>query len=152
VIEPLDEHLDHYERILVSNLALGVQACYRGPRLYDTDRTKAMLTKWVGWFKKYRDILESDMIHGRRADGRDLDWMLHVNPKLKEKGMLVIFNPLNHEVTKTIKVPLYYTGLTNTAAVSHKGTNPVAMKLARDYTIKLKVTIPANGMTWYVLR
>ena len=39
-IEPLDEHLDHYERMLVSNLALGVQACYRGPRLYDTERTR----------------------------------------------------------------------------------------------------------------
>ena len=42
-IEPLDEHLDHYERMLTSNLALGVQACYRGPRLYDTERTKALL-------------------------------------------------------------------------------------------------------------
>lgn len=27
IIEPLDEHLDHYERILTANLALGVQAC-----------------------------------------------------------------------------------------------------------------------------
>ena len=54
-IEPLDEHLDHYERMLVSNLALGVQACYRGPRLYDTDRTKAMVKGWVCWFKAHRD-------------------------------------------------------------------------------------------------
>ena len=93
-IEPLEQHLDHYERMLVSNLALGVQACYRGPRLYDTDRTEAMVGTWVDWFKAHRDILESDLIHGRRADARDLDWMLHVNPKLKEKGMLVVFNPL----------------------------------------------------------
>ncbi len=42
-IEPLDQHRDHYERMLASNLALGVQACYRGPRLYDTDRTKTMV-------------------------------------------------------------------------------------------------------------
>ena len=34
-IEPLDQHLDHYQRMLDSNLALGVQACYRGPRLFD---------------------------------------------------------------------------------------------------------------------
>ena len=67
-IEPLDEHLEHYERMLTSNLALGVQACYRGPRLYDTDRTKAMVKQWVDWFKQYRNILESDMIHGRRAE------------------------------------------------------------------------------------
>ena len=94
-IEPLDEHLDHYERMLVSNLALGVQACYRGPRLYDTPRTQAMVQRWVSWFKAHRDILESDLVHGRRADARDLDWMLHVNPALEEKGLLVVFNPLD---------------------------------------------------------
>src|SRR5690606_36701486 len=69
-VEPLDEHLDHYEKIMMSNFALGVQACYRGPRLYDTDRTRAMVQRAVAWYKQYRDILESDIIHGRRADGR----------------------------------------------------------------------------------
>ena len=150
-IEPLDQHLDHYQRMLTSNLALGVQACYRGPRLYDTDRTKAMLKHWVDWFKKYRDILESDMIHGRRADGRDIDWMLHVNPTLKHKGMLVVFNPLKQEVTKTLKVPLYYAGLTETADVSHEGVKVAKYPLARDFTIDLPITIPAEGMTWFVI-
>ncbi|MCP4645135.1 MAG: hypothetical protein GY851_32135, partial [bacterium] len=101
-IEPLDEHRDHYRRMLDSNLALGVQACYRGPRLYDTDRTKAMVKRWVDWFKKYREILESDIIHdaSRRADGRDLDWFFHANSGLKEKGMLVVYNPLDRATTK----------------------------------------------------
>ena len=70
-IEPLREHLDHYELMLVSNLACGVQACYRGPRLYDCDETAAMVKAQVDWYKRHRDILESDVIHGRRADGRD---------------------------------------------------------------------------------
>ena len=65
-IEPLDEHLDHYERMLVSNLALGVQACYRGPRLYDTPHT-GDAAALGSWFKAHRDILESDLVHGRRA-------------------------------------------------------------------------------------
>ena len=150
-IEPLDKHRDHYERMLYSNLALGVQACYRGPRLYDTDATKALVKKWVDWFKQYRDILESDLIHGRRADGRDLDWMLHVNPALEHKGMLVVFNPLQTEVTKTLKVPLYYTGLTETVKVSAMGAKPIEHELARDYTIDLPVTVSAEGMTWYVI-
>ena len=150
-IEPLDQHRDHYERMLTSNLALGVQACYRGPRLYDTDATKALVQKWVDWFKTYRNILESDVIHGRRADGRDLDWMLHVNPKLTQKGMLVVFNPLKQEVTKTVKVPLYYTGLTEAAKVSAMGAKPAAYPLARDYSIDLPVTVPAEGMSWYVI-
>jgi hypothetical protein len=150
-IEPLEEHLDHYERMMMGNLALGVQACYRGPRLYDTDRTKAMVQRSVGWFKAHRDILESDLIHGRRADARDLDWMLHVNPKLKEKGMLVVFNPLNQPVQKTLRVNLYYTGLTRTARVRFQDQKAKTIKLNRDYTIELPVQVPAQGMSWYVV-
>ncbi len=150
-IEPLDQHLDHYERMMESNLALGVQACYRGPRLFDTDRTKAMVKSKVDWFKAHRDILESDLIHGHRADARDLDWMLHVNPKLKEKGMLVVFNPLNEPVTKKLRVNLYYTGLTTSARLREKGGAAKRFKLARDYTVEVPVTVPAQGMNWFVV-
>jgi hypothetical protein len=149
-IEPLDEHLDHYERMLFSNLALGVQACYRGPRLYDTDRTRAMVKRWVDWYKQYRDILESDLIHGRRADGRDLDWMLHVNPRLKHKGMIVVFNPTNDPVERTLPVNLYYTGLTETAQVSSGGEQQ-EISIARYFTAPIPVAVPANGFAWYVL-
>ena len=150
-IEPLDEHLDHYGRMIESNLALGVQACYRGPRLFDTERTKAMVKGKVDWFKAHRDILESDLIHGRRADAVDLDWMLHVNPKLKEKGLLVVFNPLNEPVTKKLRVNLYYTGLADSARVREKGGPAKGFKLARDYTVELPVTVSAQGMNWYVV-
>lgn len=150
-IEPLDQHLDHYERMMESNLALGVQACYRGPRLFDTERTKAMVKSKVDWFKAHRDILESDLIHGRRADARDLDWMLHVNPRLKEKGMLVVFNPLNEPVTKKLRVNLYYTGLTDSARVREQGGSAKRFKLARDYTAEIPVTVKAQGMNWFVI-
>lgn len=150
-IEPLNDHLDHYERMLVSNLALGVQACYRGPRLYDTPRTRDMVTRWVQWYKQHRDILESDLIHGHRADGRDLDWMLHANPKLKEKGLLAVFNPLNHEVIRTLQVNLYYTGLSKTAHVRDSLGNVRSRKLNRDYTMDLPVKVPAQGMSWWVI-
>ena len=151
-IEPLDEHLDHYERMLTSNLAMGVQACYRGPRLYDTDRTKAVVKQWVEWFKKYRDILESDVVHGRRADGRDLDWMLHVNPMLKQKGMLVVFNPLKEPAERTLHVNLYYTGLTDAATIRQQEGEPRTVALARDYTVEIPVKVPAEGFTWFVIQ
>lgn len=149
-IEPLDRHLDHYERMIESNLALGVQACYRGPRLFDSDRTRVMVKAKVEWFKAHRDILESDLIHGRRADARQLDWMLHVNPKLKEKGMLVVFNPLDEPVTTTLKVNLYYTGLSETAQVREQGGRARTVNLARDYTVEIPVTVPAQSMNWQV--
>ncbi|MFV1968409.1 MAG: hypothetical protein ACC628_23540 [Pirellulaceae bacterium] len=31
---------------------MGVQACYRSPRLYDTDGTKTLVMTWVDWFKE----------------------------------------------------------------------------------------------------
>ncbi len=150
-IEPLDEHLDHYERMLSSNMALGVQSAYRGPRLYDTDRTRRMVKQWVDWYKQHRDILESDIIHGRRADGQDIDWMLHVNPNLQEKGMLVVFNPLDRAIEKTLRIPLYYTGLETEASISHEGHDTSSYGLSRDYHVELRVQVPAQGMTWYVI-
>ena len=150
-IEPLDKHRDHYERMLYSNLALGVQACYRGPRLYDTDRTRDLVKKWVTWFRKYRGILESDIIHGRRADGRDIDWLLHVNPKLKHKGILVVFNPLDRPAEKTLKVNLYYTGLTEAAQIRERETPAKSYKLDRQYNVRVPVKVAAQGMTWFVI-
>ena len=150
-IEPLSEHLDHYRHMLESNLALGVQACYRGPRLFDSEVTRSMVKGEVDWFKAHRDILESDLIHGRRADARDLDWMLHVNPSLKEKGMLVVFNPLNEPVRKVLKPNLYYTGLTQTARLRERGGKAQRLPVGRDGRVEVSVTVPAQGMNWWVI-
>ncbi len=149
-IEPLNEHCDHYETMLKSNLGLGVQACYRGPRLYDTEKTRAMVAKTVAWYKKHRDILESDLIHGRRADGKDLDWMLHVNPRLKTKALMSIYNPTMEPITKTIRVPLYYSGLRGSARTQLGEQKAQAVKLDNGQRANVTVTVPANGFE-YVL-
>jgi hypothetical protein len=151
-IEPLDKHVDHYRQMLESNLGMGVQACFRGPRLFDTDRTKEMLKQKVAWFKKYRNILESDVIHGRRPDGRNLDWMLHVNPSLKQKGMLLVYNPTKSELSETIRVNLYYTGLETEASIIEQGDLPAKeFMLERDYTIELPVSVEPESMSWFVI-
>lgn len=150
-IEPLNEHLDHYQAMMHGNLGMGVQACYRGPRLFDTDATKTMVQDTVDWYKKYRDILESDMVHGRRADGRDIDWMLHVNPTLQHKGMLVAYNPLNQSVTRTITPNLYYTGLTNTANIREQEGTPRTVTLNRNHKITLQLNMPQKSFTWFII-
>ena len=110
-IEPLDQHLDHYQRMMESNFALGVQACYRGPRLYDTPRTKEMVQSQVNWFQEHREILESELIHGRRADARDLGLDATRESQSEREGMLVVFNPLSQPIQRKLRVNLYYTGL-----------------------------------------
>lgn len=152
-IEPLKEHLDHYEMMMVSNLGAGVQACYRGPRLYDSDETKTMVKRVVGWYKKHREVLDGDIIHLRRADGQDLDYWLNVNPGGEEKGMLMVYNALkDRDVTKKIKVPLYYTGLTDKADVSMADGVSKKYTLNRDYSIEIEVTVKANSYTWMVIK
>ncbi|MBN2814380.1 MAG: alpha-galactosidase, partial [Bacteroidales bacterium] len=95
VLEPLERHLDDYKQLMMQYYGAGVQACYRGPRLYDTEKTKQVVTETINWYKQHREILNSDIIHLRRADGRDWDGLLHVDPAGKEKGLLMLFNPLD---------------------------------------------------------
>lgn len=151
-IEPLDTHIDHYERMLLSNLALGVQACYRGPRLFDTPRVRDMLKRHVAWFKANRDLLESDLIHLRRADGRALDGMLHVNPALGTPAMLCVFNPAERELVETWTVPLYYAGLGG--AVTATDADGKATKLQADgqSRVRHEVRVPAGGFRWITYR
>jgi hypothetical protein len=147
-LEPLREHLDFYERHLQQNLTAGVQACYRGPRLYDSGETRSVVKRWVDFYKQHRAILESDIIHIRRPDGRDYDAILHVNPALREKGLAVFNNPLETPIVRTVQLPLYYTGLTTTASVRIDGGAARKVSIGRDYTAEVSVAIPAGGMTW----
>ncbi|MEP7317338.1 MAG: alpha-galactosidase [Panacibacter sp.] len=151
VLEPLSEHLKDYTQLMMQYYGAGVQACYRGPRLYDAEITKEAVSNTITWYKKYRDILNSDIIHLRRADGRDWDGILHVNPQLKTKGLLMLYNPLEERITGTIMVPLYYTGLTNMAYIKEKEGSTKPYKLNRNYEIKLSFTIAPESYTWFVI-
>lgn len=150
-LEPLSEHLETYYQIMMANYGAGVQACYRGPRLYDTDETKACVQKVISWYKRYREILNSDMIHLRRPDGRDWDGFVHVNPTLKEKALAMFFNPTSEVIERTVKIPLYYTGLTDKARIRVEDGKVKTYRLNRDYTVEITVRIPANGHTWLVV-
>lgn len=147
-IEPLHENLSHYETMLASNLLLGVQACYRGPRLYDTPETRMMVKKWVDLYKRHREILESDLLHLRRADGQRLDFMMHVNPQLETRGFLAVFNPTDQDLKERFLVPLYYTGLTERVLVSEKDGEREILDLDSRQRVELELKVPANEITW----
>jgi hypothetical protein len=151
ILEPLHEHLKDYEQLMMQYYGAGVQACYRGPRLYDTDATKQTVINVIKWYKKYRDILNAEIIHLRRADGRDWDGIVHVNPYLKTKGLLMLYNPLKEKITRTIKVPLYYTGLTREVKIAEKEGKKELKTMNRNYEIELTFTIDPENYTWYVI-
>ncbi len=151
-IEPLSEHLDFYEAHLAQNFLSGVQACYRGTRLYDTEETKNAVRKWVGLYKDHRAILDSDIIHLRRPDGRALDGILHVNPGLREKGFAVVYNPTEEDISCDWPLPLYYTGLSDTARISEQGGQSVVYSLDRSYRVKVPIHLPPGSLTWLIIQ
>lgn len=150
-LEPLHEHLFEYKTHMIQNYGAGVQACYRGPRLYDTLETKEVVIDVINWYKKYRNILNSDIIHLRKPDARDWDGIMHVNPKGKEKGFALFFNPTDKPITRVVELPLYYTGLSRLARIREKEGKSLKYTLSRNYTVELSVTIPAKGNTWFVI-
>ncbi|MBB5636496.1 hypothetical protein HDE68_002397 [Pedobacter cryoconitis] len=150
-LEPLSEHLDSYQQLMMQYYGSGIQACYRGPRLYDTEVTKKLVIRVINWYKKYRTILNSDIVHLRRADGIDWDGILHVNPSSKEKGLAMLYNPSAEKITRKIVLPVYYTGLTNQVNIREKEGKTVSYHIDRDYTVSYEVTIPANSYTWLVM-
>jgi hypothetical protein len=152
VLEPLKDHLKDYEQLMVQYYGAGVQACYRGPRLYDTDSTRKLVTNTIAWYKKYRDILNAPIVHLRRADGRDWDGWMHVSTHLKDRAFVLLFNPTSEVIRRRIKLPLYYSGLKDQALVRLKDNQELMVRPAHDRSIELNVTIPARGYTWYVIR
>lgn len=151
VLEPLSEHLKDYKQLMMQYYGAGIQACYRGPRLYDTDATKKVVIETINWYKKYRDILNADIIHLRRPDGRDWDGIMHVNPALATKGLVMLYNPLKEAITRKIKLPLYYTGLTKEAKVRIENGKITTYQISRDYSIELNIQLAAEAYTWLVI-
>lgn len=150
-LEPLDEHLDAYEAHLAQNFGSGVIACYRGPRLFDTDRTRATVQKWTAFFNKYRAILTSDLIHVRRPDGRDIDCMLHVNPALPQRGLAMVYNPLGAAVQRTLTLPLYYTGLKSNCRIRHEDGRSQTLRLDSDARVQIPVAMEPKSATWFLI-
>jgi len=151
-IEPLKEHLPHYGQRLADLFGAGVQAAYRGSRLYDAPETLELVKKWVTFYKQHRAILDADIIHVKRADGRDIDAILHVNPANNEKGLLMVYNPIDRAVKQNLTINVYYTGLTRVAFVSENGGKFKKYPVSREYAITIPVTIEPNSQSWYIIK
>jgi hypothetical protein len=144
-LEPLSDHLPEYDAHMTQNYGSGIQACYRGPRLYDTEETKTLVISNIDHYKKYREILNADIIHLRRPDGRDWDGILHVDPRLEIKAYALLYNPCEEDIDRKIALPLYYTGLSKVANIKI-GEGPwKEYILSRDFHAMLELSIPANS-------
>jgi len=151
-IEPLREHLPHYGQRLADLFGAGVQAAWRGSRLYDAPETLDMVKKWVSFYKKHRSILDADIIHVRRPDGNDLDAILHADPGNSEKGLLMVYNPTQTQVSKDLRINVYYTGLSGTVSISENDKPAKKYRISRGYDIILPVRVEPNSESWYIFK
>ena len=96
--------------------------------------------------------MDADIIHVRRADGRDYDAILHVDPLGVEKGLLMIYNPLNVLIHRKIRVDLYYTGLKIKAKVTESSGSARPISLDPAGRAWVEFDIPAMGQKWLVFK
>jgi hypothetical protein len=64
---------------------------------------------------------------------------------------MMLFNPTKEVMTKTIKLPLYYTGLTQKVKISDQNGLSNQYNLNRDYSIDFTFTIPPDTYKWFVI-
>ena len=119
--QPFKEKKEDYNWVIAQNIGNGVNSDFRGPALFD-DGTQDVLNKWVEFYKRYRGIVNSDMVHisqaaydaagTNRQRGVKMDTLYHVNAMNDgEKGLLWVYNQTDEKKTEVISVPMYYTGL-----------------------------------------
>jgi hypothetical protein len=65
----------------------------------------------------------------------------------------MLYNPTKEKITRTIPVPLYYTGLTTTATLALRDDKATAKKytLTRNHELVLTVTIEPESYTWFTV-
>lgn len=148
-----------FRSLIWQSFGAGVQNQIPGSFLFGSTEVKYIAEDALRWYKDYRDILNSDIIHLRRPDGQDWDGILHANPALREKALAMLFNPLKENILRKIKLPLYYSGLTDKASVRIGSSDSlnldesasVSYPLNRFFEIEIEVKIPAEGWIWIVV-
>ncbi|MCH5719062.1 hypothetical protein [Niabella hibiscisoli] len=62
---------------------------------------------------------------------------------------MMLYNPTDQKIEKDIKIPLYYTGLTQTARIREKEGPAKSYSLNRNYETTIKVVLAPNSYSWW---
>jgi hypothetical protein len=94
-------------------------------------------------------------MHLRRPDGRDLDYVLHVDPRGNERAFLAVWNPTSEPISRPLRIPLTYAGLRDRARVTPvdpfvSPKTGVAIELDASQHGVIEVDVPANGFAFSV--
>lgn len=118
---PLEKNIFDYEWSLFQHIMSGVIPCFRGKNLYEGILSETAVKTWINFYKKYKQVLNGNTVHfmppiisdydkGRTTD---IDCILNCVSSGEVRGILAVFNQTDKHMEKTIKVPIFYTGLTD---------------------------------------
>jgi hypothetical protein len=63
----------------------------------------------------------------------------------------MVYNPLDVAVTRNLSLPLYYTGLAESALIREQGGQPRKYTLNHKFEAIVTLTIPQQGATWLTI-
>ena len=157
-VEPLSQNLKVYEWHLAQNFGSGVQSSWRGSRLFDGPETKALVRKWVDFFKRYRTLLNADIIHLKRPEPQpgnpdftaDLDYMMHVDPSGR-RALLMVYNQTAQTREKTLSIPLYYSGIRGQVRVREQEGAAETRLCDSQGNVSVTVALASRSVTWFYL-
>ena len=150
--ESIQSHAHNYDWAHAQYMGAGVGMAYVGHRVYTSTATRAIVYNWVRFYKDYRAIITSPIMHVRRPDMQGLDAFMHINPHLTHKGLVMVFNPMNHHINQSLPLPLYYTGLTDYATITELGHKGQKVTLDRDYTVEVIVSLAPLNYTCFIIQ
>jgi hypothetical protein len=76
---------------------------------------------------------------------------MHAEPTHPQKGLVMLYNPTDQAISRTINLPLYYTGKTKQASVIDAKGVSTRYQLSSAYSIPFTFSLPANGYNWFLI-
>jgi hypothetical protein len=77
---------------------------------------------------------------------------MHVNPFHVDRGLAMVFNPTSQHIKQSLKLPLYFTGITSAAYISEQAGKSTKYLLNRDYSVTVEVNMEPQTITWFLIR
>ena len=84
-------------------------------------------------------------------DGRSIDCVLHANAQISPCGLAMLYNPTRTVQQMILKLPLYYTGLSETANIREKEGEPKGYEIDRNYNVEIPIKMKAKSVSYLVI-
>lgn len=101
-LSPLEENADALDAYLGTMFGYGFGGGLYSRMPFEGPLSEAIVRKWMAFYLRYRDYFAGDLLHVREPDGDGLDAVLHARAGDRPGGLLVVYNPLDEEITGTI--------------------------------------------------